>query len=395
MENRRATSACENTASTCDCASALGRTPASETNSSCLCDASSTGASSTSSGLGSDARLDEMSVGSHWCASKCVREEGTVHGCSDAGVFTVRGHMCASDTRQEQRLPPGWQNHVQHQQEQGQWQLQQHEQGQEHGQEQEQGQDHLRQEDEQRKREREQPQEHSKGREKEGARVPCLFAMPAECNFSGRKLDLCLVRRIQTGALELPRGCLGCTCSPHFAHYEKDGGERNSPQNSADDWEGEISLQDSASGQGRGQSSPQTSPSDRQGDGTGERWFVLLDAAKACSTSPPDLSLYPADFVTLSFYKIFGYPSGLGALVARKEALRCLKKRYFGGGTVSASAAESAFFQPKESLEEWFEDGTPPFLDIVASLPPGLALLNRLGFPAISRCDLGTLTRHC
>ena len=37
---------------------------------------------------------------------------------------------------------------------------------------------------------------------------------------------------------------------------------------------------------------------------SGRRWFVLVDAAKACSTSPPDLSSYPADFVVLSFYKV-------------------------------------------------------------------------------------------
>ena len=29
----------------------------------------------------------------------------------------------------------------------------------------------------------------------------------------------------------------------------------------------------------------------------GERWVVLLDAAKACCSAPPDLSAAPADFV--------------------------------------------------------------------------------------------------
>lgn len=40
------------------------------------------------------------------------------------------------------------------------------------------------------------------------------------------------------------------------------------------------------------------------------RWRVLLDAAKACGTVPPDLAACPADFVVLSYYKIFGYPTG-------------------------------------------------------------------------------------
>lgn len=35
------------------------------------------------------------------------------------------------------------------------------------------------------------------------------------------------------------------------------------------------------------------------------RWFVLVDAAKGCSTDPPDLARYPADFVVFSFYKVY------------------------------------------------------------------------------------------
>ena len=34
------------------------------------------------------------------------------------------------------------------------------------------------------------------------------------------------------------------------------------------------------------------------------KWMVLLDAAKGCGTSQLDLSKYPADFVTISFYKV-------------------------------------------------------------------------------------------
>jgi selenocysteine lyase/cysteine desulfurase len=32
--------------------------------------------------------------------------------------------------------------------------------------------------------------------------------------------------------------------------------------------------------------------------------MVLIDAAKGCTTEPPNLSLYPADFVVCSFYKV-------------------------------------------------------------------------------------------
>jgi selenocysteine lyase/cysteine desulfurase len=32
--------------------------------------------------------------------------------------------------------------------------------------------------------------------------------------------------------------------------------------------------------------------------------MVLIDAAKGCATEPPNLTVYPADFVVCSFYKV-------------------------------------------------------------------------------------------
>lgn len=49
------------------------------------------------------------------------------------------------------------------------------------------------------------------------------------------------------------------------------------------------------------------------------------------------------DFVPLSFYKLFGYPTGLGALLVRKEAARQLNKVYFGGGSVDYCTAEDVW----------------------------------------------------
>lgn len=40
--------------------------------------------------------------------------------------------------------------------------------------------------------------------------------------------------------------------------------------------------------------------------------LVCIDAASHCSTSSLDLAKTQPDFVTISFYKIFGFPSGLG-----------------------------------------------------------------------------------
>jgi molybdenum cofactor sulfurtransferase len=53
--------------------------------------------------------------------------------------------------------------------------------------------------------------------------------------------------------------------------------------------------------------------------------YVLLDAASHASNAPLDLSRYRPDFVCVSFYKMFGYPTGLGALLVRHEALGMLK----------------------------------------------------------------------
>jgi hypothetical protein len=44
-----------------------------------------------------------------------------------------------------------------------------------------------------------------------------------------------------------------------------------------------------------------------------------LDAAAFAPTHPLDLTAVPADFVCISFYKLFGWPTGIGALVVRKE----------------------------------------------------------------------------
>lgn len=90
-----------------------------------------------------------------------------------------------------------------------------------------------------------------------------LFAASAQCNFSGRKLALDWVSAARTGRI-----CVGET------------GE--TPQ---------------------------------------YKWSVLLDAAAWAATSPLDLKAIPADFVTISFYKMFGLPTGLGALVARRESV--------------------------------------------------------------------------
>uniref|UniRef100_A0A182P7X2 Molybdenum cofactor sulfurase n=1 Tax=Anopheles epiroticus TaxID=199890 RepID=A0A182P7X2_9DIPT len=115
--------------------------------------------------------------------------------------------------------------------------------------------------------------------------------------------------------------------------------------------------------------------------GYGEDAFhVCLDAASYVSTSPLDLARYRPSFVCVSFYKIFGYPTGLGALLVRKDAETLLLpgKRYYGGGTVKiAMSGASGFHEKRDTLTDRFEDGTINFLSI-ASLLPCLDAITRL-----------------
>lgn len=56
------------------------------------------------------------------------------------------------------------------------------------------------------------------------------------------------------------------------------------------------------------------------------KWKVLVDAAAYVHSQPLDLSAVPADFVSISFYKMFGYPTGVGALLIRTENVDLLDK---------------------------------------------------------------------
>jgi selenocysteine lyase/cysteine desulfurase len=110
---------------------------------------------------------------------------------------------------------------------------------------------------------------------------------------------------------------------------------------------------------------------------------VLLDAASFAPAAPLDLRSTPADFVALSFYKIFGYPTGIGALIARRDAMQALRRRYFGGGTVSYVSVPHRLVQRKPDAAG-FEDGTVSFLAMDA-VGDGLQWMMRLGMDGVAR----------
>lgn len=82
-------------------------------------------------------------------------------------------------------------------------------------------------------------------------------------------------------------------------------------------------------------------------------WYVLLDAASYVATNKLDLGKRQPDFVCFSFYKIFGYPTGLGAILIKNSSADVLnQKRYFGGGTVDVVLTSEDFHVKRETLHE-------------------------------------------
>jgi len=109
---------------------------------------------------------------------------------------------------------------------------------------------------------------------------------------------------------------------------------------------------------------------------------VLLDAAAFVPAHALSLREHPADFVAISFYKMFGYPTGVGALIARRDALAMLERPWFAGGTVDYASVQLERHQLRP-LHSAFEDGTPNFLDL-AAIQDGFAFVERIGLERIA-----------
>ncbi len=110
-------------------------------------------------------------------------------------------------------------------------------------------------------------------------------------------------------------------------------------------------------------------------------WDVLLDAAAFVPTNRLDLSRWHPEFVALSFYKMFGYPTGLGCLLARKSVIPKLRRPWFAGGTITiASVQGDGHFYAED--EAAFEDGTIDYLNIPA-IETGLRHIDHIGIDTI------------
>ncbi|MBE2272554.1 MAG: aminotransferase class V-fold PLP-dependent enzyme [Anaerolinea sp.] len=110
-------------------------------------------------------------------------------------------------------------------------------------------------------------------------------------------------------------------------------------------------------------------------------WDVLVDFAAFAPTNCLDLSRWQPDFVDLSFYKMFGYPTGIGCLIARKDKLARLHRPWFAGGTITIASVQGDGYYLAEG-ERGFEDGTINYLNIPA-VEIGLRFLQSVGVGVI------------
>ncbi|THH29541.1 hypothetical protein EUX98_g4653 [Antrodiella citrinella] len=102
---------------------------------------------------------------------------------------------------------------------------------------------------------------------------------------------------------------------------------------------------------------------------------TLLDAAALAPTSVVSLAETPVDAMAVSFYKMFGFPTGVGALVVRESFLAKLERPWFAGGTVDVVQAPGNVFTLASEMHERFEDGTINYLNLPA-VTQGLRFLS-------------------
>jgi selenocysteine lyase/cysteine desulfurase len=122
-------------------------------------------------------------------------------------------------------------------------------------------------------------------------------------------------------------------------------------------------------------------PLDLVAEARDKGWEVLLDAAAFVPTNRLDLKEVCPDFVCLSFYKMFGYPTGVGCLLVRLDKIHHLVRPWFAGGTVNFATVQARkhLLSPREA---GFEDGTLNYLSIPA-VEIGLRHLQRVGIDTI------------
>src|SRR4029077_14979750 len=119
-------------------------------------------------------------------------------------------------------------------------------------------------------------------------------------------------------------------------------------------------------------------------------WDVLLDAAAFTAKNCRERCRWAVDFVVQAFYKLFGSPTGVGCLLARKTALARLRRPWFSGGTITVASVQGDKYYLAEGATA-FEDGTLDYLALPA-VEIGLQHIAAIGIDVIHervRCLTG------
>ncbi|KAK7691935.1 hypothetical protein QCA50_005340 [Cerrena zonata] len=120
-------------------------------------------------------------------------------------------------------------------------------------------------------------------------------------------------------------------------------------------------------------------------------YHTLLDAAALAPTSTFSLLEHSPDAVAISFYKMFGFPTGVGALIVKESFLDQLDRPWFAGGTVDVVQAPGTLHTMVAEPHERFEDGTINYLNLPA-ITEGLRFLS--AYLPFLPLRLSTLTHH-
>jgi molybdenum cofactor sulfurtransferase len=134
-----------------------------------------------------------------------------------------------------------------------------------------------------------------------------------------------------------------------------------------------------------------------------DRFYTLLDIAKAATCSEISLTSLDPDFAVLSFYKLFGEPTGLGCLLVKRTAIGMLcrdrdrdsSRNYFGGGSADALLSTTDFYAPRTEPTPLAQlsNGTLHFRGIIA-LQAGFDELKRLGGMSVIQRHTACLTKE-
>ena len=97
---------------------------------------------------------------------------------------------------------------------------------------------------------------------------------------------------------------------------------------------------------------------------------TLLDAAALAPTTPIDLTNTPVDAVAVSFYKMFGFPTGIGALVLAPGIGAWLREKrpWFAGGTVDVVQVPGLVVGRTAAIDEAFEVSVALLL-LISTIP--------------------------